>query len=317
MKRRSRKIIGFYLVFYTFLYTCFCLHDIRIVSKKENEKKNSRFWRNRFRITVQEESTFQERKALLLSGRYIVGVIGGSVVLVALCAYFFVAHTPLTKYVVPGYVAQSYHEDANTAKDLADSALKQLELHEKYLRSIRVILEGGIPDFTEAANLDSVLQSASNLPDPSDNDKELRIRVEEEDRFALKRSGPDVGGETGFSFSPLNGVVSDGFDLSNGHLGIDIVAAEGELIHSVDDGVVLISTYTAENGYVVVVQHGNSRTSVYKHNSALFKEVGDVVQTGDPIAAVGSSGNESTGPHLHFEWWVKGRPVDPAPWLGE
>ena len=93
------------------------------------------------------------------------------------------------------------------------------------------------------------------------------FRVEEEDRFALKRSGPDVGGETGFSFSPLNGVVSDGFDLSNGHLGIDIVAAEGELIHSVDDGVVLISTYTAENGYVVVVQHGNSRTSVYKHNS--------------------------------------------------
>ncbi len=287
------------------------------MSKNENEKKKSRFWRHRFRITVQEESTFQERKAFLLSGRRIVGIIGGSVVIIALCTYFFVAHTPLTKYVVPGYVAQSYHEDANKAKDLADSALKQLELHENYLRSIRVILGGGVPDFTEATTLDSVLQSVANLPDPSNNDQELRDRVEEEDRFALKRSGPGIGGETGFGFSPLKGVVSDGFDLSTGHIGIDIVAAEGELIHSVEDGVVLMSTYTAENGYVIVVQHGNSRTSVYKHNSALFKEVGDVVQTGDPIAAVGSSGHESTGPHLHFEWWVKGRPVDPAPWLSE
>ena len=287
------------------------------MSKNENEKKKSRFWRHRFRITVQEESTFQERKAFLLSGRRIVGIIGGSVVLVVLCTYFFVAHTPLTKYVVPGYVAQSYHEDANKAKALADSALKQLELHENYLRSIRVILGGGVPDFTEATTLDSVLQSVANLPDPSNNDQELRDRVEEEDRFALKRSGPDVGGETGFNFSPLKGVVSDGFDLSTGHIGVDIVAPEGELIHSVEDGVVLISTYTAENGYVIVVQHGNSRTSVYKHNSALFKEVGDVVQTGDPIAAVGSSGHESTGPHLHFEWWVKGRPVAPAPWLSE
>ena len=287
------------------------------MANQENDKEKSRFWRHRFRITIQEESTFQERKAFLLSGRRIVGIVASAILCVAVCTYFFVAHTPLTKHLVPGYVAKSFHEDASAAKSSVDSALKQLYLHEKYLSSIRVILNGGIPDFAEAATLDSILQSASELPDPSDNDQDLRSRVEEEDRFSLKRNGPSTGGETGFSFSPLKGVVSDGFDLSVGHVGIDIVAAEGELIHAVDDGVVLISTYTAENGYVIVIQHGNNRVSVYKHNSALLKEVGDVVQTGDPIAAVGSSGHESTGPHLHFEWWVKGGPVDPAPWLGE
>lgn len=293
------------------------MYDIRAVANQENDKEKSRFWRHRFRITVQEESTFQERKAFLLSGRRIVGVLAGAVLLISLLTYFFIAHTPLTKYVVPGFVAQSFHEDAKLARAQADSALYQLYLHEKYLSSIRVILDGGVPDFAGAASLDSVLQSSSALPDPSDGDQDLRSRVETEDRFALKRSGPTSGGEVGFSFSPLKGIVSDGFDLSRGHIGIDIVAAEGELIHSVEDGVVLISTYTAENGYVIVVQHNNNRVSVYKHNSALLKEVGDVVQTGDPIAAVGSSGHESTGPHLHFEWWVKGRPVDPAPWLSE
>ena len=236
---------------------------------------------------------------------------------VTLITYFFVAQTPLTKYVVPGYVAKSFREDAALAKAQTDSALKLIQQHERYIASIQTILDGGVPDFTDATSLNSVLQNASILPDAGGGDKKLRERVEEEDRFALKRSGPVVGGEVGFSFSPLTGFVSDGFDLTRGHLGVDIVAAEGELIHAVDNGAIMISTYTAENGYVVVVQHSNNRLSVYKHNSALLKEVGDLVQAGDPIAAVGSSGRESTGPHLHFEWWVKGRPVDPAPWLEE
>lgn len=285
------------------------------MSHQENEKQKSRFWRHRFRITIQEESTFRERKAFLLSGRQIVAVLSGFVFCIALITYFFVAQSPLTKYVVPGYVAKSFHEDAALAKAQTDSALKLLQQHEKYIESLQVILDGGVPDFTEATSLDSVLQNASVLPVAGEGDKELRERVEEEDRFALKRSGPIVGGEVGFSFSPLSGFVSDSFDITRGHLGVDIVASEGELIHAVDDGVVMISTYTAENGYIVVVQHSNNRLSVYKHNSALLKEVGDLVQAGDPVAAVGSSGHESTGPHLHFEWWVKGRPVDPAPWL--
>ena len=293
------------------------MHDIRAVSKQETENEKSHFWRHRFRITIQEESTFQERKALLLSGRRIVAILSGCVLLVVLVTYFFVAQTPLTKYVVPGYVAQTYHDDASAAKAHADSALEKLHLHEKYLTSLQVILSGGVPDFADASNLDNVLQNTPVLPDAGDGDQNLRHRVEEEDRFALKRSGPILGGEVGFRFSPISGFVSDGFDLSRGHLGVDIVAAEGDLIHSVEDGAIVISTYTAENGYVVVVQHSNNRLSVYKHNSALLKEVGDLVQAGDPIAAVGSSGHESSGPHLHFEWWVKGRPVDPSPWLGE
>ncbi len=285
------------------------------MSKQENKKQKSSFWRNRFRITVQEESTFQERKTFLFSGRGLVAILSGCVLFVGFVAYFMITQTALTKFVVPGYIARSFHEDAGLAKAQADSALNLLKQHERYISSLQVILDGGVPDYTDATNLDSVLKNKGGIPDAGEVDKNLRERVEGEDRFALKRHRPIIDGGAGFSLSPLSGIVSDGFDLSRGHLGIDLVSAEGELIRSVDDGVVVISSYTAENGYVIVVQHNNDRLSVYKHNSALLKEVGDFVKAGDPVATVGSSGRESSGPHLHFEWWVKGRPVDPSPWL--
>ena len=246
-----------------------------------------------------------------------VGMVFGFVGLISLLSYFLIAHTPLTKYIVPGYVAKSFHEDARMAQLQADSALVQLGLHERYINSLKIILEGGVPTIEGVATLDSVVGAGVNLPIAGGEDLALRGKVEEEDRFALKRSGPQSAGEIGFSFPPLSGAVSDGFDLGHGHLGVDIIAPEGAMIHAVDEGAVLISTYTAENGYVLVVQHSNNRLSVYKHNASLLKEVGDIVRTGDPVATVGNSGTETTGPHLHFEWWVKGRPIDPAPWLAE
>ena len=153
------------------------------------------------------------------------------------------------------------------------------------------------------------------LPTASEEDLELRERVEGEDRFALRRSGPDVAMAIGFDFQPVRGGISDGFDLSHGHFGVDLEAAEGVLVHAVDDGTVLISDYTVEHGYVMAIQHRNNRISVYKHNASLLKEVGELVQMGDVIASVGNSGTQTTGPHLHFEWWVSGQPIDPAPWL--
>ena len=291
--------------------------DICAVSDKKSNKKKGGFWRRRFRVTIQEESTFQERNTFFFSGRRMVGAGMGALVFFSLATYFVVAHTALTPYLVPGFIAKSFHEDAKDAKAQADSALATLVTHERYLNSIKIILDGGVPEFHGISSLDSILLVKDSLPNAGESDQALRKKVEQEDRFALKKSGPLSSGEIGFNFPPLNGFVSEEFDLSSGHFGVDVMGPEGELIHAVDDGTVLISTYTAENGYVILLQHSNNRASVYKHNSILLKEVGDVVLKGDPISAVGTSGHQSTGPHLHFEWWVKGRAVDPTPWLGE
>ena len=285
-------------------------------NQEDNNKR--RFWRQRFRITIQEESTFQERGAYFLSGRRIIIIALSLVLSVVIISYLAIAHTPLTEHIVPGFVANQYREDAAIARLEADSALILLSVQEKYLNSIKSILRGEVL-------VDSVIKAGSgfsnsligvgDLPMASSEDLVLRGRVEDEDRFALRRSGPDVARGVGFDFQPVGGAVSDGFDLSHGHFGVDIEAAEGVLIHAVDDGTVLISDYTVEHGYVIVIQHRNNRLSVYKHNASLLKEVGSLVQMGDVIASVGNSGTQTTGPHLHFEWWVNGQPIDPAPWL--
>ena len=285
-------------------------------NQEDNNKR--RFWRQRFRITIQEESTFQERGAYFLSGRRIIIIALGLVFSVVIVSYLAVAHTPLTEHIVPGFVANQYREDAAIARLEADSALILLSVQEKYLNSIKSILRGEVlvdSVVKAGVSFSNNIIGVGDLPMASSEDLELRGRVEDEDRFALRRSGPDVARAVGFDFQPVGGAVSDGFDLSHGHFGVDIEAAEGVLIHAVDDGTVLISDYTVEHGYVIVIQHRNNRLSVYKHNASLLKEVGSLVQMGDVIASVGNSGTQTTGPHLHFEWWVNGQPTDPAPWL--
>ena len=288
------------------------------MGNNQEDSNKRRFWRQRFRITIQEESTFHERGSYFLSGRRIIIIALSLIFSVVIVSYLAVAHTPLTEHLVPGFVANQYREDAAIARLEADSALILLSVQEKYLNSIKSILRGEVL-------VDSVVKAGSGfsnniigveyLPMASGEDLVLRGRVEDEDRFALRRSGPDVAMAIGFDFQPVGGGVTDGFDLSHGHFGVDLEAAEGVLVHAVDDGTVLISDYTVEHGYVMAIQHRNNRISVYKHNASLLKEVGELVQMGDVIASVGNSGTQTTGPHLHFEWWVSGQPIDPTPWL--
>jgi murein DD-endopeptidase MepM/ murein hydrolase activator NlpD len=96
---------------------------------------------------------------------------------------------------------------------------------------------------------------------------------------------------------------------------VDLVAKDKSRISSVLDGTVIISHWTSETGYVIAIQHKNDYVSLYKHNSSLLKEVGDFVNAGDHIAVIGNSGELSSGPHLHFELWHKGTPVNPEDYI--
>ena len=282
------------------------------MSKKEHQKH---FWRQRFRITIQEESTFHERRAYLLSGRRISSIVIGAVFSVSVISYAIIAYTPLTEFLVPGFIAKQFREDVTMTRKQSDSALATLSIQEKYLSNLKLILSGEVP-FEELEVVDSVLNSTEVvvIPEAGDVDIAFRSRIEEEDRFMLRR-GKDVDGLIGFEFQPVKGFITSGFDLSHGHIGVDIEAEDGKLVHSVDDGTVLMSDFTVEHGYVLVIQHRNDRVSIYKHNSSLLMEVGDLVRMGDVVASVGNSGTQTSGPHLHFEWWVNGQPMDPAPWL--
>lgn len=103
--------------------------------------------------------------------------------------------------------------------------------------------------------------------------------------------------------------------LDNKHYGVDIAANPNESILATLDGTVILSTYTAETGYVIQIQHGQDFVSVYKHCGSLLKKEGDTVKGGEAIALVGNTGEKTTGSHLHFELWNKGRAINPSKYI--
>ena len=113
-------------------------------------------------------------------------------------------------------------------------------------------------------------------------------------------------------YPPLNGFVSDFFSLANAHYGVDIVAPEASTIQAVADGHVLFAAWSEQEGYVIAMQHAGAVVSIYKHNAELFKRTGEKIYAGEPVAIIGNTGTHSTGPHLHFELWHQGVPINPS-----
>lgn len=121
------------------------------------------------------------------------------------------------------------------------------------------------------------------------------------------------------SLWPVHGWVSAEYEEGSGllerkHLGIDIVAAYGSAVRAAADGVVTFAGWTDDLGYTVIVDHGFGFSTRYGHNSRLLVDSGTGVKRGQMVAFLGSSG-QSSAPHLHFEVWKDGRPVNPRDYL--
>jgi murein DD-endopeptidase MepM/ murein hydrolase activator NlpD len=149
-------------------------------------------------------------------------------------------------------------------------------------------------------------------------DSILRTQIEEEEQYNLLVTDQDhaSSGLTGVHFfAPIRGMVTNPFNAGANHFGTDIVAAPNEVVKATLDGTVILATWTLETGYVLQIQHDNNLVSIYKHNAELLKKVGNVVRAGDAIAIIGNSGELTTGPHLHFEIWHNGTPIDPEQFI--
>ena len=276
-------------------------------------------WSKPYRLTILEELSFKERWEISISRFGVALTVGALVLVVAASVYALVAWTPLKEFVVPGYASENSRLRAIQAEMTADSAIRQLAIQEEYLEALSVLLQGDVVERSIEAPEEGGADGGQPLAEwgLTQEELDLRSRVEEEDRFALQRGQMNETTLRNIPFAPIQGSISSKFNPAIGHFGVDFVAPEGSVIHAVDDGIVVIASYTSDGGYVISVQHPSNRTSVYKHNKSLLVEVGDRVQAGDPIAILGGTGTHSTGPHSHFEWWVDGQPLDPTQWLPE
>jgi murein DD-endopeptidase MepM/ murein hydrolase activator NlpD len=290
---------------------------------EHRKRKRVEWWTHPFRLSIQELNYLELGHLGVTRWGVMLALVAGASA-VGLVVYFLVALTPLRERVVPGYLAEEVRAAAERADLQADSAMKVLALQGQYLDLLRAGIAGdlSLDDVPPAeamgeaetfAVVDSVWDAtigelATQRPAA---DSALRARVEAEDRFSLSRAGAVSDDLVRISFPPVVGSISEKFNASAGHFGIDFVAAEGSLVYAAEDGTVVLASYTVDGGYVICLQHRSNRISLYKHNASLLRGVGEVVRAGDGIAIIGGTGATARGAHCHFEWWVDGRPVDP------
>lgn len=294
----------------------FALHFISM--EEGTKRKLYKKLRNKYRLVILNDSTFEEKVSLRLSPLNVFTIIGSFALILIIVVSVIIVFTPVREYI-PGYTDVDLRHDVIRLTFKSDSIEKQLEVKQVYLNNIQRILMGK-PMNEEVVDVVDTTRNYDEINITTiAEDSQLRAYVESEDRFNLSVVQNTTTKKYGISnfifFSPLTGSVTSDFNLGENHFGIDIVAPENESVKSCLDGTVVFAEWTAETGYVIQVQHKNNLLSVYKHNAVLLKKTGDYVNAGETIAIIGNSGELTTGPHLHFELWFDGNPIDPREYM--
>jgi murein DD-endopeptidase MepM/ murein hydrolase activator NlpD len=281
------------------------------MAKSDKKKKN---WRDKYRFSISNDTTFEEvwrvrltkYNAFLLTSLLVLFIITSTVSLIAF--------TNLREFI-PGYPDIMMRRNILMNAIRLDSLDRELALRDKYFANLTAVIAGKQPlDIVQMQDTTGLYRSIVFSSTPEDS--VLRARVENEERYNLTLGPSRPEAVTSLAglhfFPPVKGVISGRFDLRLKHFGTDIVTSPKSPVSAALDGTVIFTGWTMETGFVIQLQHPNNIVSVYKHNASLLKETGEIVHAGEPISIVGDSGEIYTsGPHLHFEIWYKGSPLDP------
>lgn len=283
--------------------------------KRERRERIKRKLLNKYRLIIVNEETFEERVSMRLTRLNVFIAASLSAILLVVLTFLLIAFTGLREYI-PGYPSTEFRQKATVLAYQADSLRSVIEMNDRYLNSIRSVLVGDLGSLE--LNRDSIYSSERtplqevNLY-PSREDSLLREEVVREDKYNILETATS---KANYAFlAPVSGPVSEGYNVNDRHYGVDIVVAENTPVKSVSDGTVIFGEWTVETGNVIIIEHSYGMISVYKHNSSLIKSQGERVRKGEVIATAGSTGEFSTGPHLHFELWVDGQSVDPTDFI--
>ncbi|MDF1560157.1 MAG: M23 family metallopeptidase [Bacteroidales bacterium] len=283
----------------------------------ENKKRRGK-WRDRFRFAIFNDTTYEEiwrvrmtkSNALLAAAMLFLLVIGINTSLIAF--------TNLREFI-PGYPDVTLRRNIIMNAILLDSLERELEIRDKYFYDLNAVISGRQP-IEHIAVRDTSRDYSNIVFRRSVEDSIFRARIEQEEQYSLsaRADGPERGASLAsiHFFPPVKGIVSSNFDMRTRHFATDIVTQPKAVVSSTLDGTVIMTGWTMETGFVIMIQHSNNIISVYKHNARLLKEMGDKVWAGEAISIVGDSGELYTsGPHLHFELWHNGEPLDPIQYI--
>ena len=277
-------------------------------------KEKVRLWdrlKYKYKLSVINETSYEEVFNFRLSQLHVLTALSVLAVILVVLTILLIAFTGLREFI-PGY------PDGNMRQMIAQNALRvdslenELLKRDRFFKSIRLVLNGGDTASLERSREDTARYRNDTIRfQISEQENEFRAAIEERERFNLSLGMKEQNHDYYHFFPPVEGIVTQSFDEKKRHYGTDIVAKANAKVAAVLDGVVIFTDWTVKTGYVIQVQHTNDLISVYKHNSILLKKQGDYVRAGEVLGVVGNTGEESSGPHLHFELWRAGNPLNP------
>ena len=301
------------------IYSHLCGGMATVTPKAEKKSKFSTWsakLRDKYRLMLINDATFEERLSIRLTRMNVLLLALAAFTIHAAFVTAVIVFTPLKKYI-PGYSDQQTKLNAYRSTLLADSLETEVAIRDLYLQNLRNVLSGELPADSATLFTPVKIPEAADLA-PSKADSVLRARNAKEEAYSLtegKGTSDRRSLSSIFFFPPLRGIVTSPFEVGQEHFGIDIVASADAAVKACLDGTVIMSSWPTDGGHVLQNQHRFDLISVYKHNSVLLKKTGDKVRAGEAIAIVGNSGELTTGPHLHFELWLNGEPVDPQAYM--
>jgi len=260
-----------------------------------NKRDKSRL-SNVYRLVIIDDDTLGEVKSKRFSilGMLLLFSLIGLIISILTAA--ILCFTPL-RYLVPGYADITNNQVYMGLTKRIEELEKEVEAQVVYTKGITNMLN----------------PTEQKLNEIQDNNHIVEINLTKQAN--ITKSGVELSLEHYYFCSPLEGEVSAAYDYTNKHFGVDIVAQKDSPVLSIMDGVIIAADWSTKTGNTISVQHPNNLVSVYKHNSKLLKKVGETVKSCEAIAIVGNTGILTDGPHVHFEMWYGGKPLNPQGYI--
>lgn len=285
----------------------------------ENKRTLSDRLTTKYLLIVRNEENFAEKTTYSFTyAKIALGIFLIFIVMMGLS--FYLSTTLLEKWFDPRFVQLKANKEVIDMSSRLDSLIIEVEKKDQFIRNFRRIISGEVSESADVKN-ESTLASAEVreiVQSEAINPIDSQFRREfEQDGLDLTLTTTSVADELQdfYLFKPVDGIVSAGFEPQKDHMAVDVVAKQDEPIKVVADGTVVLSSWTQDSGYVIAVQHRGNLMSIYKHNSELLKNVGNFVTAGEVISIIGNTGELTSGPHLHFELWYNGNPIDPEEFI--
>jgi murein DD-endopeptidase MepM/ murein hydrolase activator NlpD len=269
--------------------------------RRPRRKKLLKKLKSKFRLTVLNESTFEERFSYSLTPMNVIVMFGGLLFVFGLIIYLLVAFTPLKVYLVPGYVDVEYREQAREARIAADSLNKVLAQNQAYFENVKTIISGGVVN-QKVDTTKLVTRKLEWTKEDSLYDLEMKSKKPKKN-FQVS--------ETEFTM-PVVGKVIDRNNYKNAHMGMDYAAAKGTPVMTIAEGRVISVLPLPSGTYQVMVQHADGWLSIYANLQMVMVNQGQAVGSQGVLGQVGLGWEKELGAHLHLEIWKSGLPVNPT-----